>query len=93
LKTTPRDLLFSISSKYIGQEIREIVCYIQSEEWGNYNHNEEYPESLEIVFGNGKSVFYFCGDVGEYSESKQRYELLGGGDSGLVFFNKQAFWG
>jgi hypothetical protein len=47
---------------------------------------------LEIVFGNGKSVFYFCGDVGEYSESKQRYELLGGRYSGLVFFNQQDFW-
>jgi hypothetical protein len=39
--TTPRDslLLFSISSKYIGQEITETVYYIQSEEWENYTHN------------------------------------------------------
>jgi hypothetical protein len=61
------------------------------EKWINYNHNEFYPESLEIEFDNGKSIFYFCGEVEEYSESKGRYELIGGRDSGLIFFDRASF--
>jgi hypothetical protein len=78
-------------TNYIGQTIRDILFYIKTEEWTNYSHNEEYPESLEILFDNGKSVFYFCGDVDEYSETKGRYELLGGRDSGILFFDKETF--
>lgn len=76
---------------YIGRTISDIRFYIKTEEWTNYRHNEEYPESLEIVFDNGKSVFYFCGDVDKYSEIEGRYELLGGRDSGILFFDKESF--
>jgi hypothetical protein len=40
-----------------------------------------YVISSIYPIGNGESAFYFCGDVGECSESKQRYKLLEGRDS------------
>ncbi|MGB3848948.1 MAG: hypothetical protein WA958_03190, partial [Tunicatimonas sp.] len=76
---------------YLGQKIGSIRFYIKKETWTNHSQNEEYPESVEIKFDNGKSIFYFCGDVDDYSKSKGRYELIGGRDSGIIFFDKTTF--
>ena len=76
---------------YLGQTIRSIRFYIKKEAWTNYNQNEEYPESMKIEFDNGRSIFYFCGDVDAYSVSKGRYKLIGGRDAGVVFFDRLTF--
>ena len=78
-------------SNLIGQKIIEINLFVQNEEWTNYRHNEDYTESLELRFNNNMSVFYFCGDIEEYSKSEQRYLLLGGQNSGIIFFDRTTF--
>ena len=84
----------SIQAKWndkIGQTITGISFYLNKEEWNNFIKNETYPASLQIDFENGKSVFYFCGDVEGFNDLKGHYELIGGRDSGILFFDKIAF--
>ncbi|WP_064966252.1 hypothetical protein [Tenacibaculum ovolyticum] len=82
-------------AKYFNQKIIGFKVYIKKENIISFTkktfENELYYESLELNFENGKSIYYFCGDVDYYNESIKRYELLTGRDCGIIFFNKKDF--
>jgi hypothetical protein len=74
----------------INKEITLIRIYWNTEDWNGGMKNEFYPESVEIVF-QSESVFYFCGDVNDFNILENRYNLLAGRDSGLIFYTWNSF--
>ncbi len=80
---------------YINQKIIGLKIYIKKENIVSYTEipskNEFYYESIQLDFENGKSIYYFCGDVDKYNDKLRRYDLLTGRDCGIIFFNQKNF--
>jgi hypothetical protein len=74
----------------IGKRIEVVRIYWNKEQWNGGMKNEFYPKSIELVFENGP-VFYFCGDVDEFNQSKNRYDLLAGRDCGIILYRSDSF--
>lgn len=77
-------------SAVIGKELKIIKLYWNKEAWNNGMKNEPYPESIELIF-DSQSIFYFCGDVDAFDIKENRYNLLPGRDTGVIFYSVDSF--
>ncbi len=53
--------------------------------------NEFYPKIMQIDFQNRESIYYYCGEVEEFDDSIEKFKLIAGRDSGIIFFDSDTF--